>query len=655
MADGFVYMNANFSGATSAILGTQMTDFILNLGYDFSGTYPSSFNGSDTTVWSSSLQQYRFWQTDESNYGWIAFDPATAGGRITIGAKIGGTEQSQSYWNGVTFNASKKGDLQVEMRNGIARLKVDGKWLVKGPRNAYPYDIADLTGVIPAGNRSGYTGINAQTRRWAQAGYFGVTPLDIACTFSLDAFGTDVSMGSVGTGDIKGVYTGTPVRWIYKVRDYSTGALVQDWRDMTPNTAGGAAGLPTVAGVAAPFASTVSVPKGGPYSVEHGYIGSDGLLHTTQSMAMRCGRRGLGHGQSNSTGQTEQTYTPTVFVNAAAARTPMINGIPDGQFASTTRPYNYPGTYGFASQLSTILGEPVVFDTRGVGATDLAYLSPGGAGWQTFLDGVAATRGIVEFATWDQGEANADGASYPTNYSDYFRTVLLPGMRDATGNPNLKVFIRPVGRFASSSAPNGYAAATIDAQRDMLHAQYRDIIAKEPNVFWASSKTGCPHGGDAYHYSGATYAKMGGRDAWSVAKNAFGANVHDGMGPKVQRIEWNATFIDVVYDLNGATGLTGPITLATGTVPTPPLGNAKCGWQFSIDNFATTLPMTGTPQIIGNKVRYNLASNPGTFPKGRQDYGWSFDDTDTIQGTYSDFENITVWPQKAQLLAVAPQ
>lgn len=65
--------------------------------------------------------------------------------------------------------------------------------------------------------------------------------------------------------------------------------------------------------------------------------------------------------------------------------------------------------------------------------------------------------------------------------------------------------------------------------------------------------------------------------------------------------------------------------------------------------------MTGTPQIIGNKVRYTLASNPGTFPKARQDYGWSFDDTDTIQGTYSDFENITVWPQKAQLQTVAPQ
>lgn len=646
VADGVVYMNTNFSGPTSAILGTTMTgDFIANIGYDFSGTYPTPVSG-DAAVWSSSLQQYRFWQQDESNYGWIAFDPATAGGRITIGAKIGGTEQSQSYWNGVTFTASKKGDLQVEMRNAVARLKVDGKWLVKGPRNAYPYDIADLTGVIPSGNRSGYTGINAQTRRWAQAGYFGVTPLDIACTFSSDFVGTDVSLGSVGTADIKGVYTGTPTRWIFKVRDYFTGALVQDWRDMSPNTAGGAAGLPTVAGTAALFAGTVSLPLGGPYSVEHGYIGSDGLLHSTQSMGMRCGRRIIYHGQSNSRGRGEQSYVPTVFSDLAAARADTnIGSIPDGQFASTTRPYVYPGSYGLAKQLADIIGVPVGVDTRGVGSTGIDYLSPGGLGWQTFLDGVASTRGIVEAVIWDQGENDADGAFYPTGYSNTFRNTLLPGIRSATGNANIKVLISPVGRYANSvppSSPN-YPAATIDGQRETLRQQYLDIISKEPNVSFADSKLACPHGGDSYHYSGATYAEMGRREAWTVAKFVFGAAVHDGLGPKVTSATRSGAVVTLAINLNGATGLTGPTNLATGTVPTPTLANSFYGFQVSKDGFTSLLPVSGIA-VSGSNLVITLASDPGSAVSVRSHYGWSYDDTNTFNGTYSDTTPIPVFP-----------
>ncbi|WP_242186546.1 sialate O-acetylesterase [Sphingomonas sp. CARO-RG-8B-R24-01] len=399
-----------------------------------------------------------------------------------------------------------------------------------------------------------------------------------------------------------------------------------------------------------------TLPVGGPYEIEAGYVDASGTRYTATSRGASCGMLGMTWGQSNSGGRNSGWTTPTYSSMAFSAQqypdSPQ-GGTPLREWASAYNTKIIPqASYATAYVMSQALGIPVGISAVGVASRTLQSLSPGGADWVSFTNAVGYHRGVVEFVVWDQGEADADGASAPTGYSASFRGNLLPGLRTATNNPNLKVFIAPVGRFAASTPPSSpnYPAAQINAQREVLRQQYLDIIANEPLVQFSASKLGCVHS-DSYHYSTSNtgYPEMSRRDGFTIAK-AFGAAIHDGKGPTVASASRSGAVITLTMAMGGATGLTGPTTLATGTVPTPTLGNALYGFQVSKDGFATTLPIS-TITISGNSLVITLAADPGAAVSIRSCYGWDYDDTNLIYGTYADTTPIPVFPTMTPVVA----
>lgn len=631
--NGFLYNNNLYNSYNVVVFGAQVSDFIVTLGYDSTGTYFAEI--ADNDGWDKFRQSNKIWYRDDDNNLDASYDPDAE--RLSIGGVIGGTSIESARFDNVQY--LPKGDIVFVMQAGKLRIRLDGKWLQNGPNLDYPFDQIDLSSAIGASDRIGYFGIGAGTWRYAQAQYLSVTPLDITVDFVNDAVGRDVVGGATGTADIRGSFVGTPSRWIYRLLSYGTTTVVQDWREMG-----------AVSAADGTWSGTVSLPLGGPYAVEAGYLAADGSLRSATSNATMCAIRGTYYGQSNSTGRGGNSYSPATTSGPVAARTDTVRGIPNGTFANGNRAYSFPSAYEAPRVANTASGTPFFMDIRGVAGVGINALVPGGGAWQTFLDGVACTRGVIEFVIWDQGEGDADGAGTLSGYADTYRNELLPAMRTATGNPGLKVFINPVGRYASTTQPAASfnTEAGNDANREILRQAYLTIIANEPNVSFAASKLGCVHT-DSYHYGAPGYVEMGRREGWTIAK-AFGAAAHDGIGPKVASATRAGAVITLAINLNGANGLTGPIYIETGEVPNPVLGNALNGFQVSKDGFATTLPIS-TMAISGNTLVITLASDPGAAVSIRSHYGWSYDDTNTFYGAYSDTTPIPVFPIMTPVVA----
>jgi hypothetical protein len=311
-----------------------------------------------------------------------------------------------------------------------------------------------------------------------------------------------------------------------------------------------------------------------------------------------------------------------------------------------------------AKTLSTLIGIPVGIFATGNIATTLAYNIPSGGGWATLTNYLAAIRGTVEVMLWDQGEGDTDGGFSPTTYSSVFRSDFLPGLRTATGNPNIWVGISPVGRFASTgtTAPNSSdGAANCEIRRDVLQQQYLDIVANETKVFISDHKLGTLHGGggaDAYHYDNTAqgYPEMGRRAAYTVAKLVYGISTADGTGAFVTSASRTTNVIDLTLNLNGGNAITGPTSVSTGNVPTA-TQTSLSGFQVSADNFATTLAISSVTLNAG-QIRITLAANPGAAVKIRSHYGWSYDDTVLFYTTYADGRaNIPVAPIRVAVTA----
>ncbi|MCU6454364.1 hypothetical protein LPN01_09755 [Sphingomonas sp. A2-49] len=622
--DGYLHRTGQYDASSSAFFGGSLGDHVATFGY-------STVDGNGD-AWEESRQWFHLYYQDANSFVRVFISKGLS--RLSIIPVINGNFQNEQFFGGVAFK--DKGEIRLTVRDGKFRAMVDGKWIpVASNRYGYPIDTVDQTGTLAAAKRSGRAGVTASLWRYPVLEYITVDPLKVAID-SVDEFVGRDSLTATG-GSTKVAMTmaagANPQSWVYRLLTPGTLAEVKAFAPMANVSVNGSA--------ATAFAF---VPTGGPYIVQAGYVdASDGKARVDLSLPVLSGIRGETWGQSNSNyrqgpvdGSDAALNTRTPW--AAVTLRGIIAGAPASGWSTATNAYQPTGMHECARVLSQLLGKPVGIGAQGNDSTALYFNSPGQGGWQKYVDALASRRGIVEFWIGDQGEGDADSAANPTYWANDFNNNVLPGLRTISNNPQAPMFFSPVGRFASTGdVPYAdLGAVQNDLQRNTMQEQYRLATTLDPRVFIGDYKLGTEHNGnDAYHYSNRKlgYAEMGRRAAYSIAKY-FGVNVPDGRGALATSATRSGALIDVTFDLNGGTAITGPTSFATGNVP-PATKQGKLGYQVSADNFATTLAISDVTLVSG-KLRIALAADPGGPVKVRSMYGWSYDDTVLFYTTYAD-------------------
>lgn len=605
---------------------------------DAVGNSVVEFYYTTTGGWDTQRVLYYAWYIDKNNHVQISH----SSGRLYVRVFVGGTNVVENFWNKSTLLPTNT--VRVTFVDGTFRAMLNGQWLNEANNvYTYPADKLDFSAKLPSGNQTGRIGLFQGLGKWNVVNSLKIENADFVINFADVFVGRDSLAATGGTTLIRGTIAAgrTPTAWTYRLLTPGTLAEVSTWQEMKNVTVTGQ----TMTGEA-------FLPTGGPYIVQAGYVDADGKTRAAYSQNILSGIRGEYWGQSNAANRAATGIATKTAQAATNLSSSQMQGATLNAWATAYDNYNANTTYPAANIISAALAKPVGIGVQGVGGVPIETLIPGGAGWSLLTSALAARRGVVEFVVWDQGEGNADGASNPTDYSATFRTKLLPGLRDVCKNPDLVVFISPVGRFASTgSAPYPDLAAGVnDKQRATLRAQYLDIVSKESKVFIADHKLGTLHS-DSYHYNNGLqgYSEMSRREGYTIAKY-FGANVADGLGAKITGAVRSGATITMSVDLNGGNGLTDLVTTATGNVPAP-YQQGKYGYQVSSDDFVTTLAISDVVRS-GNTLVITLAADPGAAVKVRSFHGWSFDDTNLFYTTYADGRaNIPVAPIMVALSA----
>lgn len=645
---GYVRVVNQFQAASNALFG-PVSGFPENLYAKFTyntGTATWSGGTENSGTWDANRQSLRLWYVDSSNYLSLNIDKAN--GRLSIARVIAGSATSFNTNNGsLTFTNTST--IEVFTSGGFLRVKLDGKWAFLMNRFAYPYDRLDMT-AVSAANRVGRVGFNGSTYRWPILYDVSVSTLYFEVGDHSNFFARDSKTASgVTNKTISGTYvTKTPTALMYRVLDYNTQAVIQTWAPMTNQSWS-----------AGSWSGGVSAPTGGPYTFQCAMVDTDGKWHTYDSKPVLVGALYAYDGQSNSVNRNVGGAAGTR--NDLAATSVNFASVLQGSPAFTVLTNYNVGATGslsavtFAANVAaTKLGIPVGIMVTGVGGASLSALDVNSANWSR-VPTLINTFGKPEGVIWDQGEGDADGASDPTWYTTTFLNNIVAPWRAAVGNPSLPFLLVDVGRFASTTAPNAGNAAQIDRQRETVRQAKRAICAADPLIKMSASHLGQDHGTDAYHYTGAGYAIACTNDGYSIAKEFAGVSTPDGRGPIATGavLSGDRTQITLSFDMNGAASLTDLVTSATGTVPTPSLSGALYGYQVSINDFTSLLPIS-TMVRSGNTLVITLASAaPAGTVKVRSFYGWSYDDTNLFYGTgYADGRaNIPVHPIATPLVA----
>jgi len=576
------------------------------------------------TVFDETRTLFFVWHVDSNNRIEVAITPSSS--RLAVTRRIAGVNTNLRF-NNVTYLA--QGEIELHCVNGFMRVKLDGKWLIDANKVTYPFDAQDLT-AVSSGNRIARVGAAMQTRRFPVAYDMAASPIYMAIDDHSNFFARDSkdSLGVTGRGMSGKYFTRTPSQFAYRVLDYGTGAVVQDWLPLENATFG-----------AGSWSGEVSAPTGGPYTFQHAMIDDTGKWHLADSFPVLVGALYTYDGQSNSSGRNTAFAIPKVQDAMSTFAFNNYAGRPSDSVVSLFNTASTPAAYNAAAEAAESMGVPVCVAVLGISGLRIEALSASDAtNWArvtTLITDYGAPEGVI----WDQGEGNADSPAAPTDYSTLW-TTLASDWRSAAGNPDLPFLIVDVGRFASSTRPSGAPSdVTGDLHREILRQQKRDIIANDPTrVFLAPNHLGQEHV-DSYHYTGQGYARGCERDGYSIARHFAGVNIPDGRGPFATGANLNVgrDQITLTFDMNGAASLTDLVNRATGTVPTPPLSDGLYGYQVSINDFTSLLPIS-TIVRSGNTLVITLsAAAPAGTVKVRSMYGWSYDDTNLFYGTgYAD-------------------
>lgn len=707
---GFLHANASNKNAlhTAMHFGTDFgANFAADFGYDTTALLP---NGTTNPAnYFQTGQSFRFWVQDANNFLDLSIDPPTSGGRIQLSGKIGGS--NIFYGTGTTglyfINmagqnlgvTNTRGNLHVEMNGCNLRVRLDNKWLwVNTAPHAYPYDSINLCAAYVSGvnwstggNNKGALGLalssttTATTR--ALAHYIRGRSLDIAIDWNDQFVGRDSNTASTGTARLEMTYYGTPVKWVGRLLNFTTSAVVKDWSLLANVTANGSNAVK----------ADYQMPLGGLYTIEAGYIGGDGLLHTALSRPTAAGYLFATDGQSNSTGRAATgagAYTGSITTNLAAAYVAGDTSIPiqsshfssgspiltreiDSSWGPHIQSYTA-GTFSsfvIAKTIANYTSIPVAVQVMGSASNDIAHLTtPGQDPYKDFLSARTLPRGICEAMIWDQGEADADYGLGPTpNYGSTMVSALLPLVRAQCNNPTMPLVISPFGRYSTpfttvndstdissghdDGIDNGVNGTTDNLNRDAIRKQYYVAINTDPigKTYMSSSKLGVRHPvNNYYHYTCAgCYDEINRRDGYTLAKvSGIAPTIADGEGPLVlptATLSADRTTITLNLNMNGASTIVELNTGAgsTGEQPAAQANTVK-GYQVTVNGFTTLLPIVpGGVTTDGSTITIVLASPaPAGTVQIRSFYGWDYDDTDLFYGhTYSDGRaDIPVFP-----------
>lgn len=531
-----------------------------------------------------------------------------------------------------------------------ARLMGSGDWALRADKATYPFDVAEvskITGLTDLAARHGRFGYRNSTWTYPLLNGIRIRPLRMVITGHARYCSRTTFTSGIGRIWIKGAYRGNAVSWAYRLRNKPANTIAQDWKACSDIVTDSGAGT---------FSLNCIIPQGGPYEIELAMTDSDGKVHTTWTKRVSCGRFFITNGQSNSLMRGNAVSDLPVF-SPLAACTPITTlqnteGVPAFEMHGMgTAEYAFPSNIEMSRIIAEATGLPCLTISTGIGGSGISGIF-GDSGYAgTFVPTRARIDGVVDGVLWDQGEGDRDGVYSPDTYYDQLKAGYLK-MVDTSGNPNLPMWISPIGNFPSNNPPNGLTTfPQMDRYERVVKLAYEKLIAEYPGkIMYADSKLGQVHGdGDWYHYKAVAatgYPSMGRRAGYSIAKY-LGINTPDGRGPLPNALSRSGAVLTLSLDMNGATGLTDLVTSSTisgDTRGAPALSGALYGYEVSPDDFTSLLAISSIVRS-GNTLVITLAADPGKPVKLRSFHGASYEDRYLFWGTYANGrDNIPVAP-----------
>ncbi len=637
--DSAAYQSQTYGPTVYASYGPDLSDnYEVEFDYDRRGSFDTPFEASR-----GGMQMM------------VRADDGTGVGAGTDGftQQIGNNLKWDVTTSGTVPRVDKMGSAKFRVQGGYAYSAFEGVWNVTrtayfgGPTRTGKTDgVGQISELNLGADAHGRVGMFNST--WTYPYLQAIRVRQLKChIIEHDRFvGPTVVGGTTAEVKISGWYTGTASRWGYRLLAMDQTTEVQAFRELASVVAANNA-----------WTGLMTMPIGGPYVAEVGYLDAAGVFNGDISRRFSAGDIWVNHGQSNARGRAEIYNGTVVFTNAAATNSPLTlaNG-----FGHTVHFGNKSGEYGRPTEswpgavyATDAMGRPVCILSAGQDATGAKDLVPGTSGWTKLEAVVNPIRGVLKGVIYDGNENDSDSTGFSTTaqYVSIIRDQMIPGSRTLLRNPNPIFLFAAPGRYATTGAPNGGISwDATDTQRDAIKQAVVQLAADASlNIKISSSKLGVVHK-DPYHYEGGPtgVGRNVLRDAYSMVKWS-GASVPDGRDPIVTSVARSGAVLTCDIDANGATGFTGFVTVATGPISTAGKANTFKGYQVSVDNFATLLPVNSIA-VVNGKLVITLASAPSGPVKLRSFYGASFDDTELIYGTYgAGRENLPIFPIWAPL------
>lgn len=483
--------------------------------------------------------------------------------------------------------------------------------------------------------------------------------------------------GKIGVGatvNLAGNCAGSLLDLDYRVRNASSGAVVQDWARATNLNV---VGTKWTAKAHLPMADTTTNPV---YKLDV-RAANDIDAYNTNYQPTTVGITVLSYGQSNAEGFTGDSAvtTPVSYANAYSCA-PHSSSQPWWYGGSATSASSVPRAILWADRLAASIGIPVGVLISGRASysihalvtadTDPAYSSLGW--WDNLINDLNSLQGnaagLIYGVNWTQGEEESNqsgsfcaasvGTDYQTDFTTLIGSTRLRSPQVAV-DPNIPIGITVTGQYSGDKGTD-----TIYSNYNYPFMRGVEFGCKDlgTGIYIASGLMDLKHAtGDAFHF-GEAMVEDGRRIGLSMAKAlkasplALGAYTGpDGRGPYVSGVTRAGSVITLTLNANGAAGFD---QTAAGNLDAYDVYLASDPNQ-GVGQFPTLLTKSSTVlDTVNGKVTITLSADPGAAVKVRSFYGhWperdktatpavNAEDITAIRarGTYSDGSSIPVEP-----------
>lgn len=452
-------------------------------------------------------------------------------------------------------------------------LKVDGNTL-RVLKDGTELGTRDITG-IQSGSRVGI---------WAQIAsavdpLMGFTEIGTLASESISITSikdreVNSIQGATFAKNVSGTYTGAvPVSVQYKVTQFVSGTIVQDWATLDAAPSGGT------------FSGVINLAAGQYYKVEVRYSDKPAVNNAS-------GRLGVGYlfefaGQSN---------TVNKFSTGSGDATPLDN---TAIFDTAGLTWAIPTTQHVAhwlNALSTQFGCVVGAYTTAVGSTSITQHLSGGSNYAARTAALTAVGGKLNGLYWGQGEGDVGAAGlYQSRLGELYTDILT---RTGQTSSALPLYIAQLGRNEG-----GTTGSSVGWQG--VRSAQTSFVAATANTYISHQTMDLPMADDLHRNAAGSKMEML-RSVETVLKVMTGAG-SSGRGPIPISISLSGSDIAIMHDLNGSTSITLPVS-------------SQDGYQASSDDFGTILPISSI-STSGSTITLTLTSAPSGTVKVRSQQG----------------------------------